>query len=100
MIRVGMRIDNDVERVPIIGEEGEIAVGFFEDWINEGDCMCFFTPNQIGLCCAAVEFTEQHGDSAPLSPNKKIMSRDMARPKKEPSEAGLQMIAAGFNWPK
>ena len=57
---MGVRIDNAVERIPIIGEQGEIAVGFFQDWINEGDFLCFFAPNQIGLGGAAVEFAKQH----------------------------------------
>ena len=62
MIGVGVRIDNAVKRIAIIGEQGEIAVGFFQDWINEGDFTCFFAPNQIGLGGAAVEFAKQHDE--------------------------------------
>ena len=61
VVGVGVRIDDRVQRVAVVGEHREVAGGFLQDRIDERGFPRLCAPDQIGLGRTAVEFATQHG---------------------------------------
>ena len=68
VIGVGMRVDDRVERVAVVGEHRNVTGGFLQNRIDECRFPRFFAPDHIRLGRAAVEFAKQHGGRLSAGP--------------------------------